>query len=172
MRMLATAIAACLTVTAAEAACLPNDLGCYVHGGSGLVLDQGRFVPRNDRAGGNYYIDRIAPAATAPRRRVDRYDQTSPAGDASTDTRWRDFDLRDGEVDPWSDLDARRGTPEQQALTDAPYAPADDPYAQPGGQRPSASALRTPSYASQGPADAPQGRATSFFDAPDPAVRR
>lgn len=172
MRMIATAMVVCLAATAADAACLPNDLGCAVHGGSGLVYDQGRFTPRTDMSRGSYYINQPAQPTIVPRRRAVPYDPADPAQDPSAETDWRDFDMRDGDMNPWTTPEEWRRTQTQQTETERRYAPTDAPYAQPGTRRGAVTQRRGPSSGPQAPADSPQGAASSAFSTTNQTLRR
>lgn len=78
--ILALAATTALPFGAAEAACLPDDLGCTVHGGSGMVFDRGGFMPRGQS--GNMYVDRATRRVTSPRTerqyRRSTTDRTAP----------------------------------------------------------------------------------------------
>jgi len=164
-----------LPFSTARAACLPDDLSCAVHGGSGMVLERGRFVPR--ARSGNFYVDRATRAVTSPRQ-SERYRRSTPERETSPAAGW-------DSLSNWQELgQPRRGfqetRPGMSGITGGP-----DPYDETTSEfdgdpeinprlRPDRTIRRAPqapARSAQGPArgptgiaDSPQSAATSFFN--------
>lgn len=182
MRPLAITVIITLAATTAlpfgtaKAACLPDDLACSVHGGSGMVLERGGFVPR--ARSGNFYVDRATRAATTLRQ-SERYRRSAPEREARPEAGW------DGLSD-WQELgqpgrDFQEMGPGASGITGAtpdPYGETtseldNDPQINPR-LRTNQSIRRAPqapARSAQGPArgptgiaDSPQSAATSFFN--------
>lgn len=161
----------------AEAACMADDLGCSVHGGSGLVFDRGGFVPRTGNVAGSRYIDRATRAATSPQA-GERYRQRTPDRDTRLQTDWDD-------LSGWDEFDRRMGNsrrmPDSSDLTGDDNLEDDEAApqlqgnheltrqrsAQPGQRAPAraAPARKAPASGPSGYADSPQKAASSFFNA-------
>lgn len=179
MRTLAITVIVTLAATTAlpgkaQAICLADDLACSVHGGSGMVLEQGRFTPR--ARSGNFYLEQTVRGATSPRQ-VERYRRGAPEAETWPDTNWDRFsdwqelgepgqDLRQtgprasgssDELDPddetlsemADELEVNPRLQTRRAVRQAPQAPA--------------RAGRLPARGPTGIADSPQRAATSFF---------
>src|SRR5699024_8965832 len=101
-RLRALAITVIVTIAAmtalpfgsAKAACLPDDLACCVHGGSGMVFERGGSVPR--ARSGNTYVDRATRAVTSPRQET--YRRSTRERETWPETRWNS-------LSNWQELD-------------------------------------------------------------------
>lgn len=161
----------------AKAACLPDNLACTVHGGSGMVLERGRFVPR--ASSGNFYVDRATRAVTAPQE-SDRYRRATPEAEWDGLSNWQELDqpgLESREYRPgMSGISSTGSDPYGETASELDNDPEVNPRLRANQtirRAPQVPArAQTPARGPTGIADAPQSAATSFFNRSSQPARR